>query len=187
MYFYFRIIPPVPVSVPSAPLTSGEVNHIIYTAFSNNSAPLYHPHGQHCSNNPHQYNQYLQGIGCGSPYSPLSKDIHHGYIHYPHNINQQLNKEIPTYKDTQLYHNYPAAVHSTDVGVCPHRQLYGAPLSIITSSHNDVQQQSSFMKLPPINVISPCSSICSSKDQDTGSSTNTSFDSPMWDDTKGSN
>lgn len=187
-----RIIPPMPVSVPSAPLTSGDVNHIIYTTFSNNNTPHYYPHGQHYNTTPHQHNQYIQGLGCTAPYSPVPLDLHPGYMHPSRAINQSITKDIPSlrmHKDTPIYHNYQP-IHSSDVTMCPHRPMYGPPLSINTStSHGDIPPQWNYMKLPSVSAISPCSSACLSSNDDpdtiSGSSmSNTSFDSPLWDESK---
>lgn len=176
---------PVPVSVPSVPLTAGDVNHIIYTTFSNNNRPIYHQHGQHCNSSSIPNSQYLQGLGYNTAYSPIHKDIHPSYIHPTHGMSQGLPKDIPglhIHKEPPLYHHNYQPLHSSDVTLCPHRQLYGGPpLSINTSS-----TQWNYMKLPPMSAISPCSSVClsSNEEPDTISgSSNASFDSPLWDET----
>lgn len=168
---------PVPVSVPSVPLTAGDVNHIIYTTFSNNNRPLYHQHGQHYASGSLQHGQYLQGLGYNTTCTPMHKDIHHSYIHPV--INPSLPKDIPglhLHKEPPMYHHNYQPLHSNDVPMCPHRQMYGPPLSINTSS-----PQWNYMKMPS---VSPCGSVClsSNEDPDTISgSSNTSFDSPLWD------
>jgi hypothetical protein len=175
-----------------------------------NTGPVYipHVHGQHYGSSPHQYNQYPTGVNYGTSYNPLTKDIQGGYYSTHPVVSQGIitggiPKDIPVVQsypsqstnDTQMCH--PIQSVNNQISVCPHRQLYTAPLAVNTATHSsDMPQQWSFLKLPPINTISPCSSThfsqseeCSSSEEQTTRSTISSpseVDSPLWDETKSS-
>ncbi|XP_031558511.1 uncharacterized protein LOC116294954 [Actinia tenebrosa] len=162
-----------------------------------NNGPVYlsHVHGQHCTPTPYQYSQYPPTINYGSSYNPLTKDIQGGYYPGTHTsvVNQgyscNVSKDtvipvVQTFQPPQSTNAQICHPMNAQINVCQHRPLPGNT----SSTNSDMPQQWSFLKLPPINTISPCSSThfsrSSSEEQSTGSNMSSpsgSMNSPLWD------
>lgn len=195
----FRLVSsqlPVPVVSSVIPTDTQGHYRLRGPSMVSNNGPLYlsHIRGQHCTSSSHQYGQYPPTINYGSSYNPLNKDIQGGFYPATHTSVVNQGYSCSASKDVTVVQTFaPPQTTNAQIchpmNVCLHRPIPGNT----PTTSSDMPQQWSFLKLPPINTISPCSSSHfsrnSSEEPSAGSNMSSpsgSMDSPLWDEPKNS-